>query len=374
MHIIINNNKINDYKDELINIKNNNITFKTNCNHKITIKNCTTINLNIIVENNIHIELFIEGINNELNIKTNYLLKENSKLNISKFYFNKNVVEEELINLNGEKSIFNSNFSSISKANDGGANAEIAVKTTGLTKKYRRGEGEFAALSSVDLTIKRGEFVAIMGASGSGKSTLLHLIAGLTRPTSGSVEVEGKRIFDCGDRELTIFRRRRLGVVFQNYNLIPHLTAEENILFPLRADGRDVALTLEKMRKLASELDILQQLGQYPDSLSGGQQQRVALARGLCADPAILLADEPTGNLDWTSGQNVCRVLNKLNREEGRTIALVTHEPAVAAWARRVVVLLDGEIAADMSTSEFSDASALAARYQEIVRRDSLNV
>ncbi|MBR4975407.1 MAG: ATP-binding cassette domain-containing protein, partial [Thermoguttaceae bacterium] len=186
-----------------------------------------------------------------------------------------------------------------------------------------------------------------------------------------SVEVEGKRIFDCGDRELTIFRRRRLGVVFQSYNLIPHLTAEENILFPLRADGRDVASTLEKMRGLGAELDILQQLGQYPDSLSGGQQQRVALARGLCADPAVLLADEPTGNLDWTSGQNVCRVLNKLNREEGRTIALVTHEPAVAVWARRVVVLSDGEIAADMSTSEFSDASALAARYQEIARRES---
>ncbi len=266
----------------------------------------------------------------------------------------------------------------ISKTNNSGGAledvaAEIAVKTTALTKKYRRGDGEFAALSNVDLTIKRGEFVAIMGASGSGKSTLLHLIAGLTRPTSGSVEVEGKRIFDCGDRELTIFRRRRLGVVFQSYNLIPHLTAEENILFPLRADGRDVASTLEKMRELWAELEILQQLGQYPDSLSGGQQQRVALARGLCADPAVLLADEPTGNLDWTSGQNVCRVLNKLNREEGRTIALVTHEPAVAVWARRVVVLRDGEIAADLPTSEFADAAALAARYQEIVRRESAN-
>ncbi len=261
----------------------------------------------------------------------------------------------------------------ISKVNSSGAAAEIAVKTTGLTKKYSRGDVEFAAVSNVDLSVSKGEFLAVMGASGSGKSTLLHLIAGLTRPTSGSVEVEGKRVFDCGDRELTIFRRRRIGVVFQSYNLIPHLTAEENVLFPLRADGRDGEKSKEKTRKICAELEISQQLAQYPDSLSGGQRQRVALARALAVDPAVLLADEPTGNLDWTSGQNVCRVLDKLNREEGRTIVLVTHEPAVAIWSRRLIVLRDGEIACDAATSEFADAAALASRYQEIVRRESSN-
>ncbi|MBR4833095.1 MAG: ABC transporter ATP-binding protein [Thermoguttaceae bacterium] len=261
----------------------------------------------------------------------------------------------------------------ISKTNASGATEEVAVKTSGLTKKYRRGDVEFAALSNVDLTIRRGEFVAVSGASGSGKSTLLHLIAGLTRPTSGSVEVEGKRIFDGGDRATTIFRRRRIGVVFQNYNLIPCLTAEENVLFPLRADGRDVGATREKIRALCEELEISRQLSQYPDALSGGQRQRVALARALAPDPAVLLADEPTGNLDWESGQNVCRVLDKLNREEERTIVLVTHEPAVAIWASRLIVLRDGEIAADLPTNGFADASALAARCQEIARRRSAN-
>lgn len=252
---------------------------------------------------------------------------------------------------------------------------ETAVKTIGLTKKYRRGDGEFAALSNVDLTVEKGDFVAIMGASGSGKSTLLHLIAGLARPTSGDVEVEGKRISQMSDRELTIFRRRRLGVVFQSYNLIPHLTAEENILFPLRADGRKIdAELLAKERALWQELEITEQLGQYPDSLSGGQQQRVALARGLCAEPAVLLADEPTGNLDWASSQDVCRIFDHLNREDGRTIVLVTHEPAVAIWAKRVVVLRDGGVYAEAPTSEFADAGALAARYQELVRRPTTNV
>ena len=254
------------------------------------------------------------------------------------------------------------------KMNDFKETNEIAVETIGLTKKYRRGDGVFAALSGVDLTVKTGEFIAAMGASGSGKSTLLHSIAGLTRPMLGKVVVEGRDLSKMRDRDATIFRRRRIGVVFQAYNLIPHLTAEENILFPLLADGRDVAETLRKRRALWEELEIIDQLGQFPDSLSGGQQQRVALARALATDPAVLLADEPTGNLDWTSGQDVCRVLDRLNREEKRTIILVTHEPAVAIWAKRVVVLRDGKFCADEPTSAFSDAGALAARYQQIVR------
>ena len=246
---------------------------------------------------------------------------------------------------------------------------EFAVRAIGLTKKYPRGEGEFLALSNVDLTVERGEFVAIMGASGSGKSTMLHLIAGLTRPTSGEVELEGVKIGKMGDRALTIFRRRRIGIVFQSYNLIPHLTAEENILFPLRADGRRLdATTMTKLRAFWSELELSEQLGQYPDSLSGGQQQRVALARALCSDPVALLADEPTGNLDWTAGQAICRIFDRLNREEARTILLVTHEPAVAVWAKRIVVLRDGESVGDFPRSEVGDASELAARYQELAR------
>ena len=245
----------------------------------------------------------------------------------------------------------------------------VAVATRDLVKSYYRGGVSFDAISHVDLTVKRGEFVAIMGASGSGKSTALHLIAGLTRATSGAVVVEGRSLAEMSDRELTIFRRRRIGFVFQSYNLIPHLTAEENMLFPLRADGRRLdAVTREKLRATWRELELEDQLGQYPDSLSGGQQQRVALGRALSAEPAVILADEPTGNLDWTSSQRICALFDKLNRAEGRTIILVTHEPSVAIWSSRVVVLRDGRIASDTPRAAFADASELAAQYQELAR------
>lgn len=245
-----------------------------------------------------------------------------------------------------------------------------AIQTVDLTKRYPRGNTEFDAVSHLDLTVGQGDFVAIMGASGSGKSTALNLIAGLTRPTSGDVLIDGRSISKMGDRALTLFRRRHMGIVFQSYNLIPHLTAEENILFPLRADGRKIdGIMLAKMHDLFEELEIVQQLNQYPDALSGGQQQRVTLARALAADPVALLADEPTGNLDWTTSQNICRFFDKLNREEGRTIVVVTHEPAVAVWAKRVVVLRDGKIAGDYPVSQFADAAELAAAYQEIARR-----
>lgn len=247
--------------------------------------------------------------------------------------------------------------------------AEYAAQGTGLVKTYPRGDGFFNALDGVDLSIGRGEFVAMMGASGSGKSTALHVIAGLTRATSGSVKIDGVALDSMSDRALTIFRRRRIGVVFQSYNLIPHLTAEENILFPLRADGRKIdASVRERMAQLCAELDLTRQLRQYPDSLSGGQQQRVALARALNARPSIILADEPTGNLDWSSSQDVCRILSEMNREQGCAILLVTHEPAVAIWASRVVVLQDGKATREWRTSEFADAGELAARYQDLAR------
>ncbi|MDO5580382.1 MAG: ABC transporter ATP-binding protein [Planctomycetia bacterium] len=244
---------------------------------------------------------------------------------------------------------------------------KTAVKTSGLVRTFTQGKNRITALSGVDLTIKKGEFIAVMGASGSGKSTLLHLIAGLILPSSGAVEVEGEDLSRMSDRKLTIFRRRKIGLVFQNFNLIPHLTAEENILLPICADGGKIKNSEEKRRILWKQLEIEDQLGQYPDTLSGGQQQRIALARALSMDPAILLADEPTGNLDSVSSQNICRILNDLNRNEGRTIALVSHEPSVAIWARRIIILSDGGILADLQTDAFRDAHELASKYQEIV-------
>lgn len=244
---------------------------------------------------------------------------------------------------------------------------DIAVQTNDLARVFQQGNNRISALSGVDLTIRKGEFIAVMGASGSGKSTLLHLIAGLILPSSGSVEVDGEDLSKMSDRKLTIFRRRRIGLVFQNFNLIPHLTAEENILLPIHADGQKINRGSDKRKVLWEQLEIEDQLHQYPDTLSGGQQQRVALARALSMEPAILLADEPTGNLDSVSSQNICRILNDLNRKEGRTIALVSHEPAVAVWAHRIIILSDGGILADLQTDSFRDAHDLAAKYQEIV-------
>ncbi|MDO5308351.1 MAG: ABC transporter ATP-binding protein [Planctomycetia bacterium] len=250
------------------------------------------------------------------------------------------------------------------------ATNQPAVCARNLTKSYQRGDTQFNALDSLNLTVARGEFVAIMGASGSGKSTALHLLAGLTRPTSGSALIEGRELFQMSDRDLTVFRRRRIGTVFQSYNLIPCLTVRENILFPLRADKRKLdAQTLDKLASFWARIELTEQLDQYPDALSGGQQQRVALARALAAEPAVVLADEPTGNLDWTGSRAVCEIFDQLNREEGRTIVLVTHEPSAAIWSKRVVILRDGKLVEDVATSEFNDAGELAAHYQDLARQ-----
>ena len=247
------------------------------------------------------------------------------------------------------------------------------VRTNALGRDFRSGSNIVSALANVDLTIESGDFIAVMGASGSGKSTLLHLMAGLIRPTSGTVSVEGEDLAKMSDRQLTLFRRRRIGIVFQNYNLIPHLTVEENILLPVRADGRSIREDAQSRQALWEQLEITEQLSRLPDTLSGGQQQRVALARALAMSPAILLADEPTGNLDSVSSQKICRLFARLNKEEGRTIALVTHEPGVALWSNRIIILQDGGIRAALNTSEFKDAHELAARYQEIVRKPVLS-
>jgi putative ABC transport system ATP-binding protein len=235
-----------------------------------------------------------------------------------------------------------------------------------LTKRFRQGEVVIQALQDVTLTIPAGEFAAVMGASGSGKSTLLHLMAGLTRPDEGRVFVNGQDLACLSDRRRTHFRRRHVGLVFQAFNLIPTLTAEDNILLPLLSDGHSRQAD-ELLDELLARLDLTGRRRHRPDTLSGGEQQRVAIARALVAQPSIILADEPTGSLDSITGQGICRLLRDLSREQQRTIIVVTHEPAVAVWAERIIVLKDGRVLTEFPTSQFADVQVLAAHYQDIV-------
>jgi putative ABC transport system ATP-binding protein len=240
------------------------------------------------------------------------------------------------------------------------------LRVDNIKKCFQQGSTSIEALKDVSQTIACGDFVAIMGASGSGKSTLLHVMAGLTRADGGSVFVDGQNLADLTDRQLTLFRRRRIGLVFQSFNLIPTLTAEDNILLPLLADGRHQAAN-GRLDDLLKRLDLSDRKRHRPDALSGGEQQRVAIARALITDPSLVLADEPTGSLDSVSGQKLCELLREICCEQRRTIVVVTHEPSVAIWAKRVVVLKDGMILSEFPTDEFHDAHSLAARYQEIV-------
>jgi putative ABC transport system ATP-binding protein len=239
------------------------------------------------------------------------------------------------------------------------------LSVSDITKVFHQGTTEVRALDGVSLTVERGEFVAVMGASGSGKSTLLHCMAGLTRPATGRVLIDGEDLSGMSDRQLTLFRRRRVGLVFQAFNLIPALTAEENILLPILSDGAH--LPDGRLEGLLERLKLTSRRHHRPDALSGGEQQRVAIARALVTDPAIILADEPTGSLDSISGQQLCRLLRELCEEGGRTLVVVSHEPAVAIWAKRVVVLKDGQVLTCFDTSEFHGADALAAHYHSVV-------
>ena len=250
----------------------------------------------------------------------------------------------------------------------------VATETTTLplsvervTKRFRQGSSVVEALRGISLRVESGEFLAVMGASGSGKSTLLHAMAGLTRPEEGRVVIQGQDLSVLSDRKLTLFRRRRIGLIFQAFNLIPALTAEQNITLPIVSDGRSESEVRETLEALLARLGIAGRRQHRPDALSGGEQQRVAIARALVADPAVVLADEPTGSLDSVSGQSICKLLKELCGEQGRTIVVVTHEPAVAAWADRVAVVKDGRILAEFDTAEFPDAHALAAHYQDVV-------
>ncbi len=236
-----------------------------------------------------------------------------------------------------------------------------------VTKRFGLGERFVTALTSISLEVQQGVFLAIMGASGSGKSTLLHLMAGLTLPDSGEVRVNGSDLGRMSDKQLTVFRRRHIGLVFQSFNLIPTLSAMENVELPLMLDGGVTPEISDKLIKLMDSLGLAQRRTHRPDSLSGGEQQRVAIGRALATDPAVILADEPTGSLDSANSRSVCELLRDLSVIHGRTIVMVTHEPSVAAYAQEVAILRDGELVERFAT-EGAGGHELAARYQEVLR------
>ena len=216
------------------------------------------------------------------------------------------------------------------------------LETQGLTKIYGSGETAVHALRGVDLTVENGEFVAIVGTSGSGKSTLLHMLGGLDRPTAGKVLVDGQDIFAFKDEALTIFRRRRVGFVFQSYNLVPMLSVYENIVLPIQLDGAKV--DEDYVRKVIRTLGLSDRLHSLPNQLSGGQQQRVAIARALATKPAIVLADEPTGNLDSKTSQDVLGLMKVTSQRFGQTMVMITHNEEIAQLADRVVRVEDGRV------------------------------
>ncbi len=216
------------------------------------------------------------------------------------------------------------------------------LQTKDLRKTYGSGEAQVRALDGVDLSVEKGEFVAVVGTSGSGKSTLLHMLGGLDRPTSGSVTVDGKELFALKDEALTIFRRRKIGFVFQNYNLVPVLSVYENIVLPMELDGHQP--DQDYVNQIVETLGLQTKLGNLPNNLSGGQQQRVAIARALAAKPAIILADEPTGNLDSKTSQDVMGLLKVTSQKFAQTIVMITHNEEIAQMADRIIRIEDGRI------------------------------
>ena len=216
------------------------------------------------------------------------------------------------------------------------------LETKDLKKYYGFGDTQVKALDGVDLTVENGEFVAIVGTSGSGKSTLLHMLGGLDRPTGGSVLVEGRDIFALKDEELTIFRRRKIGFVFQSYNLVPVLSVYDNIVLPILLDGGRVDEAY--VNQVIEALGLEQKLSRLPSQLSGGQQQRVAIARALATKPAILLADEPTGNLDSRTSQDVLSLMKTTGQKFAQTMVMITHNEEIAQLADRIVRIEDGRI------------------------------
>lgn len=216
------------------------------------------------------------------------------------------------------------------------------LKVENLTKIYGEGNNKVVALDNVSFTVEKGEFLAIVGASGSGKSTLLHLLGGVDKPTKGKVYVDGKDIYELSDDNLAIFRRREVGLIYQFYNLIPILNVEENITLPLELDNRKV--DEEDLKQVINNLGLSKRKKHLPNELSGGQQQRVSIGRALITHPAIILADEPTGNLDSKSSDEIVELLRKTNKEYKQTIIMITHNMEIAKIADRIIEIEDGHI------------------------------
>ncbi len=224
------------------------------------------------------------------------------------------------------------------------AQTTVAAEACRVTRVFGEGPGRVDAITDISLRIHRGEFLAIMGPSGSGKSTLLHLLGGLDEPTCGSVKLNGQDLGTMSDDQITQLRRRHIGFVFQAFNLLPVLTAAENVALPLVIDGCSEAEADTKARAALARVGIADRAHHYPGELAGGEQQRTALARALCADPVLLLADEPTGNLDSRSSEQIIALLRKLVDEQGQTVVMVTHDAGHAAMADRLITLRDGRI------------------------------
>jgi putative ABC transport system ATP-binding protein len=238
-----------------------------------------------------------------------------------------------------------------------GTGETTMIEVRHLTKILNSGTQKLEILSGIDLTVGKGEVIAIEGPSGSGKSTLLGLLAGFDSPTSGSIKIDGEEITTLDEDHLALLRGKKLGFVFQSYNLIPTLTAEENVALPLELRG-DISGSQDRARELLAAVGLEARMSHYPVQLSGGEQQRVALARAFACSPSILLADEPTGNLDSSTGRLVLEMLLNLNRSQGATLVIVTHDPALSHMTNRVVRLRDGRILSDaMSGGRAGDPS-----------------
>ncbi|MDX2016410.1 MAG: ABC transporter ATP-binding protein [Planctomycetota bacterium] len=242
----------------------------------------------------------------------------------------------------------------------------MTIRCAGVEKSYRMGDREVQALRGVDLEIAEPGFYAIMGRSGSGKTTLLHLLAALDRPDKGEIFIAGRPIHAMGEREATLFRREGIGIVFQSFNLIPTLTARENVELPGLLAGRSATDLSKRSAELLDRLGLGSRMEHRPDALSGGEQQRVAIARALMFSAPVILADEPTGNLDSASSAKLWALLRDVAQEHEVTVAMVTHEPAAAVYCRRIYVLQDGAMRATIDT-EGLDAAGVASRYQQCV-------
>ena len=219
------------------------------------------------------------------------------------------------------------------------------LKVENLTKVYGKGEYEVRALNGVSFSVEKGDFVAIIGPSGSGKSTLLHTLGGVDRPTGGKVLVNGQDVYSRSDEQIAVFRRREVGLIYQFYNLIPVLNVEENMSLPVLLDGRNV--NRDRLRELIRELDLVGREKHLPNQLSGGQQQRVSIGRALMNSPSIVLADEPTGNLDSKNSHEIVELLKRMNREYNQTLIMITHDESIALQARRIIAIEDGKIVRD---------------------------